>query len=143
MRGIERNPSLIQRFSQTPIPVITQDTVTGEIASSFAVQIEYERFKNSIDKLVRAIHYSHFGEKLTSAISIQPEFMLLAIEPRYRALNDRIHELSQASDVAFGSSNFFGDNQEVFKYQILTDDQGRKIMRLYFYGNAKITVIVQ
>lgn len=52
MRGIERNPSLIQRFSQTPIPVITQDTVTGEIASSFAVQIEYERFKNSIDKLV-------------------------------------------------------------------------------------------
>jgi hypothetical protein len=69
--------------------------------------------------------------------------MLLAIEPRYRESNDKIHELSQASDVAFGSSNFFGDNQEVFKYQILTDDQGRKILRLYFYGNAKITVIVQ
>lgn len=142
LRGIQRNPALIERYTNTAVPVITEDTLTGEVASSFAVQIEYDRFKNSIDKLVRAIHFNHFGEKLLSEFSIQPEFMLLSMNPEHREQNDRIQELARASDIAFQDSEFMGDNPEVFKYQVLTDDQGRRFMRLYFYENAKVTIIL-
>ena len=142
MRGITQNPSLIQRFTRQTVPVITEDTLTGGVANNFAVQIENERFERSVEKLVRAIHFHHFGEKLTTNINIRPEFMLLTLDPNQRNLNDKLHELSQASDLAFRDIDFFGDNPDVFKYRILVDDEGRRIVRLYFYENAKVTVIL-
>lgn len=142
LRGINRNPGLIGRYTQTAVPVIIEDTVTGEVAKSLAVQIENERIQKSLDKLVRAIYYDHYGEKLTTEICIRPEFILLTLDPNQRNTNDLLSELSRASDVAFQGSEFFGGNPEVFKYQVLVDDRGCKMMRLYFYENAKITVIL-
>lgn len=142
MRRIERNPSLIQRYMSTSVPVTTENLETGETANTFAVNIEYDRFKDSIDNLARAIYFHHFGLKLLSSITIQPEFMLRTLDPEYAHINGMITEISRASDVFFSESDYHGTNPEVFKYQIDEDNQGRKMMRLHFYNRAHVTVVL-
>ncbi len=142
-RGINNNPSLIRRFTRDGVPVITEDTKTGKVENSIAVNIEYDRFKESIDNLVRAIYFHHFNQKLLADITtIQSEFMLRTLDPEQAHINDMITEISRVSDLFFADSEYHGNNPEVFKYQIDEDEQERKMMRLHFYDNARITAVL-
>ena len=142
MRGINRNPTLIQRYTSDSVPVVIEDILTGKADSTIAIKIEYKRFKESIDNIIRAIYFNNFNEKLLTEITIFPEFMLLTLDPENVSSNDIISEISNASDVFFSGSEFQGSNPGVFKYQIDSDENGRRMMRLHFYENAKITVIL-
>jgi len=112
MRGIHRNPSIIRRILSDQSTVTAEDVLTGNKEKTIAVKIEYGRFAGSIDNLVRAICFHHFGIKMLDGIMIQPEFMLLTLEPEKASINELINGITKASDIFFANSKFYGENPE-------------------------------
>jgi len=141
MRSIERNPDLIKQFLSTHQRVAIQDTETGEWQNTIAIEIDRHRFDGAIDMMSRALHYEHFSEKWLGKVSIQPDFLLSLDPETARDTNEPIEQLAEAADQIFESQPYFGENKEVFKYQVINgNDKCEKIMRLSFYGNCKVTV---
>ena len=51
LRAVKRNPALIQKFAEKQLPVVAEDTITGEMHQTVAVQIDEARLNNSLDHM--------------------------------------------------------------------------------------------
>ena len=140
-RAIKRNPSLINRYINDPQAVVAQDSKTGESFETAAIKIEFDRFKTSVDSISRSLYFLHFKEKWTGSIQIQPDFMLVSLDPKDAEKNQLITNMAKATDVLFKDAEFHGANPEVFKYQVVEgNNQVAKVMRLHFYEGGKVTI---
>jgi len=143
VRAIEKNPKLMTQFLNEQKPVVAEDTVTSEIDNTIAVKVDKERLENELIDLTRALYFHHFKEKWLGSINVYPNF-LLELETEYaREINEPIENMDKLSGELFENKEFYGENPDVFKYQIV-DGQKRchKYIRLYFYNGNRVTVIV-
>lgn len=138
-RAIKRNPSLLKRLSHSAVPVKVIDPHTQKQEGSFAITFEAERFDNIIGQLSRAIYFHHYQGKWIGDVKYQAEFLSPTIDPSDDS-NRIVKEISEKADVMFASSPYFGENPEVFKYQVV-ENQESKCFRLHFYEGCKILLI--
>jgi len=129
-RAIKRNPSLLKRLSYSAVPVEVTDPHTLRQEESFAITLEPERFDNIIGQLSRAIYYYHYQDKWIGDVKYQAEFLSPTVDPSDGS-NRRANKISEGADILFASSAYYGENPEVFKYQVV-EDQGTKRFRLHF-----------
>ncbi len=140
-RAIKRNPSLLKKFTDAASPVKMQNSQTGAISNTCAFHLEEDRFDGIIDRLGRALYYKHFNEKWYNHIKYQAEYLLATIDPKKsEELNKPIQEISEQADGWFSNSKYYGENPEVFKYQVLEGNQS-KMMRLHFYEGCRLLLI--
>lgn len=141
MRAIERNPSLIKKYLQKHKTVAVENMETGEWSRSISCQIDDDRFDKSIEQLSRALFFHHFGVKADGEIGIYPNF-LMSMNEGYEETNASIAKMDSISEQLFSREVVHGENPEVFKYCAVDLGQGEaKILRLYFYGGNRVTVI--
>ena len=140
-RAIKRNPSLFKKFAETASPIRIQNSITGKISNTHALHFDEDRFNGIIHKLGRAIYFKHFNEKWQYHMYYQAEYLLATLDPeKTHDLNEPIQMISEQMDQLFLNSEYYGENPEVFKYQVIEDNQS-KMMRLYFYEGCKLLLI--
>ncbi len=138
-RAIKRNPSLLKRLSNSAVPVTVTDPHTLNQEESFAITLEAERFNNIIGQLSRAIYYHHYQDKWIGNVKYQAEFLSQTENPS-DGTNKRAREVSEEADIMFANSVYYGENPEVFKYQVV-ENQGSKRFRLHFFEGCKVLLI--
>jgi hypothetical protein len=138
-RAAKRNSSILGKIAETATPASYKDTESNKFISSVAYKLEPDRFNMIVDRLAHAIYFLHFGEKWEQKIKYQAEFLFATLDHSNEA-NIHIKEISRQADEWFTNIPFYGDNPEVFKYQVIVTNQNR-IMRLYFYEGCKLLLI--
>lgn len=138
-RAIKRNSSLLKRLLYKAVPVTVTDPHTLKQEQSFGFKLEEERFDNIIGQLSRAIYFHHYTDKWIGDVKYQAEFLAATVTLSDES-NMRIKAISDDTDIRFANSPYFGENPEVFKYQVV-ENQKTKRFRLYFYEGCKLLLI--
>jgi len=139
IRSIKRNPSLFKRYFKDQLPISLENN-SGIKFPTVAVQVENDRINSAFDKIGRALYYNYYKKKWNSQIRVFTEYLI------FLGTNDSINQnkdlikFSHKSDELFKNQPYFGENSEVFKFQILETPKLNNVMRLYFYEYSKITL---
>lgn len=142
-RAIEKNPALINQFLKNHKNVVVEDTHTSETNNTIAVKIDTERLENELKDLSKALYFHHFKEKWLGEMHVYPNFMLELNIEYARETNEPIENMDNYSNILFENEPYYGENPDVFKYQIVDGkDICHKFMRLYFYNGNRVTVFV-
>lgn len=97
----------------------------------------YARLNRCFDHVVRGLYFHHFGRRFQGKVKMI--FGYLAIQD-VGARN--FHQfIKDKAEMELAGKEKFGDNSDVFYYQISDTDQfGLSMMRLCFYGGVNIYV---
>jgi hypothetical protein len=126
--AIKERPMLIKIFSREYFPV----TVNG--LPTIAYKVDKNRFNNSIDHIARAIYFHHFRQKMLEPISIV-QLAELSSGKNEDFLRNYLRQELKFKDFQMAPTlPKYGQNQEIFYYQVIEDKRNKKdILRLVFY----------
>lgn len=141
-RAVARNPSLFAQFAKTQVPVFVEDTATGQVQQSVAMQVDHWRLKGSLEMIGRALYFHHFRQPWSGEVSAHPHFVLALTAPDARELNRPLEQMAAAVEELVQSEPIYGDNPEVFAYQIAKGQPPTStVMYLRFYEGSRVTLL--
>lgn len=140
-RAIKRNPSLLKKFAKAAMPVKVTDPLSGSMVDLVAYKLDEDRFDIIIDRLSRAIYYHHYKKKWLGHVKYMAEFLFATVDLSDES-NSRIKAISKAADEWFSKTIYYGENPEVFKYQVIETKDSIKL-RLHFYQGCKLLLIFE
>ncbi len=142
LRAIQRSPSVIKKFTEKQIPVKVEDTQTGEIHETMALQVDRQRLENALMMIGRALYFHHFNTRWKGSVSAYPNFLLALTEPNARELNEPVETMATLAEEFFLDQPRYGENQDVFSYQVSAGQSpAETIMLLRFYEGSRVTLI--
>ncbi|MBU1264301.1 MAG: hypothetical protein KJ946_06745 [Gammaproteobacteria bacterium] len=142
LRAIQRSPSVIKKFTEKQIPVKVEDTQTGEIHETLALQVDRQRLENALMMIGRALYFHHFNTRWKGSVSAYPNFLLALTEPNARELNEPVETMATLAEEFFLDQPRYGENQDVFSYQVSAGQSpAETIMLLRFYEGSRVTLI--
>lgn len=124
---------------ETKQNIITEDEY-GIRLPTIGVKIDPDRVSRIFENMGRAIYYHHFKRKWSFNVFVRPEFLLFFDPINSQDLNKNLESLSNEFDRFFKTKKYFGENLNIFKYQIFEADLRTAIMRLNFYGDSRVTI---
>lgn len=139
-RAIERNPNLIRQFLSQSTSVIVEDN-NGFKFPSMGVFIDRNRLDEMLKHIGYALYYSITSSKWENNIFVHPEFLMHLQEENRIDLNEQLSSFSAQLDEYYSQLEYYGENQEVFKYQYIRYEDDFTI-RVYFYGDSKATIFL-
>ncbi|NQZ32478.1 MAG: hypothetical protein HRU06_14505 [Oceanospirillaceae bacterium] len=143
MRAIQRRPQLMNQFLKNQKEVYLRDLHTGLVTQTIALDIDMTRFISAIEMMVKALYYNHFSEKCCGEILINPNFLFSLDAKNSQSINQEIQILSAYTEKYFEGSKRFGNNSEVFYYQVTkVPERSTTVFKLMFYGDCSITVFI-
>jgi len=104
------------------------------------VEIENDRITRVFNWIGRALYYNYFNEKWLGGIEVHTEYHLYWGNKSLEN-NKHLVRYTLLLDKLFNDSPYFGENPEVFKYQVKTGKHGNRYMRLYFYEYSKVSLL--
>ena len=137
-RAIDRRPALVNRMLASSKLALVRDPKTGEIFESAQLDIEEDRIYRSFELIVLGLYRHHFSARWKGRIRVLPEFMRFADLPHAAAHNTHIEFISAKADQLFRGCNYYGENPEVFRYQLFNEQGSQIVMRLHFYEGARV-----
>jgi hypothetical protein len=143
-RAIARNPSVITQFTNKQVPVLIEDTFSGQVQPTLAIQVDLQRLKGSLEMIGRALYFHHFEVRWLGQVSAHPHFVLAITESDARELNRPLEHMAAAVQELVRSEPSHGQNPEVFAYQIaMGQPPTATIMHLRFYEGSRVTLLFQ
>jgi hypothetical protein len=142
LRAIERSPSVIRKFTEKQIPVKVEDTQTGEIHETLALQVDRHRLENALMMIGHALYFHHFKTSWKGSVSAYPNFLLALTEPNARELNEPVERMAALAEEFFLNQPRYGENQDVFSYQVAEGQSPvETLMLLRFYEGSRVTLL--
>lgn len=142
LRAIQRRPSVIRKFTEKQIPVKVEDTETGKIHETLALQVDRQRLENALEMIGRALYFHHFNTSWKGNVSAYPNFLLALTESNSRELNGPVEKMAALAEEFFLNEPRYGENQDVFSYQIAAGHSPvETIMLLRFYEGSRVTLL--
>lgn len=141
MRAIDRNPYLALTILKKNIPILANNTETGEWFETVGVSIDTNRLYYALECMARALFFHNYQRQWHHAVRVEPEFMLAIGTADDRAVNDKTEKIRMSSEILFSNVPHNGENPEVFTYQIYKGEFRLPFaMRLHFYGRCRATI---
>lgn len=124
------------------MPVKVEDTQTGTIHETLALRVDQRRLKRSLEMIGRALYFHHFNTSWKGSVAVYPNFLLAITESNARELNEPVESMAALADAFFCDEPPYGENQDVFSYQVATGQSPVEvIMLLRFYKGSKVTLL--
>ena len=139
LRAIKRNPKLINQFLNGH-ELLYVENKYGLQLPTVGVKVDPVRIESAFEKIGRALYYHHNNKQWKYNIFVRPEFLLFIDQIEYKKLNKELETLSSEIDRFFSDKEYYGENPAVFKYQYYSENELTAMMRLYFYGDSKVTL---
>lgn len=142
LRAIKRRSSVIEMLVEERLSVKVEDTETGEIRETLAIQIDQRRLENAFEMIGYALYFHHFGDRWKGSVAAYPNFLLSLTESNAHELNRSVEMMSVLSEEFFVNEPVYGVNKDVFTYQVAAGQEAVKtIMLLRFYEGSKVTLL--
>lgn len=135
--AFDRDASLLREFAIDPSPVLIRDS--EGIFETNAMTGDMDRINGALDKMGRAIHFHHFKEKWLGKLWALPLFAFGFGWDKAAEYNKALVSLRIASENRFANTPEYGENKEVFYYNVIKESGG-VVLRLTFYGGAKVLI---
>jgi len=141
-RAVTRNPSVFAKLSGIQLPVVVEDTLSGKVQQTVAIQVDLDRLKRSLVSIGRALRFHYFGGPWQAQVSAHPHFVLALTEPDARELNLPHEQMAAAVEALVKDSERHGENPEVFTYQVAPGQPPTEVvMHLRFYEGSRATLL--
>lgn len=132
-RSLARNRAAADAFKAGSKPLLVHDIVEDVWFEAPSLSVDVERITRVLEMNARAIYFHHNKVKLTGAINVKSNFVMM---PSQRG-NDLINELFLRADHMLKGSLKHGANPDVFYYRI--DREGElELIEFTFYGSSKV-----
>ena len=139
-RAIERRPKLINGLLKGKQSVLVIDDRTREIYETDQINFDGARLQMILNLIAKGIYYYQYSKRWDGAIKVHPDFISYPHESNASEVNKSMATLAICSEKLFAEATLYGENQEVFSYQILEpEEQYHFLMRFSFYGSCKVT----
>src|SRR6185295_9649132 len=100
-----------------------------------------DRFQSVVEKIGRALHFHHFGEKWIDDVATMANFISYFGGKNSASANDQRSSINLMSRQLFSGTKPIGENSDVFTYNVKIDPKGSRAIRANFYGDAQITYL--
>ncbi len=139
-RAIERRPALSKSLMRAQQPVLVIDDRMREIYETAEVALDGARLERTLNLIALGIYFHHYRTRWNGNLRVYPEFIAFPYEANASEINVSISALTVYAEQLFSGANHYGENPDVFSYQIVEPDhECRCVLRLRFYGGCKAT----
>ena len=139
LRAISRRPALMHAILDKNKRAYARDPVKLDGFVTHAISIDYERIEKVLTLLARGLYYHHFKSKYCDFVEVIAEFIVSMDDENSKKHNESLAELFKWAKEIFKDKEKFGDNPEIFNYQIAEEKPfPEKIMRAVFYEGVQI-----
>jgi hypothetical protein len=129
MRSLRRRPSMLS-FFQERVPVRTP------VGWTVGFVPDLPRYERVMEQIARGIYYHHFRTRHTGPVDTISHTLLAIHEKHADEINTQLQVWGKASASFFTGMPPYGDNPEVFYYQVVESEEGMKLsvaIRQVFY----------
>ena len=142
LRAIKQNPAVIARFTAEQIPVVVEDTDSGQQHETVAIKVDHQRLKRALEVIGRGLYFHHFHARWNGTVAAYPHFVLAMTEPNAEKLNEPNEKMAAIAKAYFNDLPCFCENPEVFCYQVANcAAESAVIILLRFYQGSHATLI--
>ena len=143
-RAIERRPALSKSLMGAQQPVLVIDGRMREIYETAEVVLDGARFERALNLIALGIYFHHYRKRWNGNLRVCPEFIAFPCEANASEINANISALAVYAEQLFAGANHYGENPDVFSYQIVEQDHEYQcLLRLSFYGGCKATAFFE
>lgn len=126
--SIKQAPALTSLFGNLQLVMLN-----GQLVPTYS--LDRARFDTALESVVRALHFHHYGEKWTLRIDFLYPDVLVINPEELRRINVLSKSAGLELERVLQNERRFGDNPEVFHYQIHRDRRRKSfLLRMVFYG---------
>ena len=134
-----------ERFFNLTHPIFVKDIKTGRFERSISIELDCNRLDAILEHIARGIYFHHFKECLKASLKVIDEFSM-KMDPADPIgtvkHNNEFENMRNMLNAFFYEADRFGENQEVFFYQIASD-VNTIIIRLSFYEGARVSCLIK
>lgn len=139
-RARARRPALGQAILNDTKDIIVVDSLSGGKHDAVEVPLNYARFQRVLDLVALGLYRHHFRKRWPGSIRVHPDFIGSSDVGQVVDTDTHRIVLFDAAEKLFASEAKYGENPDVFWYQIhKPTDHYRCLMRLVFYGGCTAT----
>jgi hypothetical protein len=140
-RAVGRRPALARSILREGESVLVIDDRTHEVYESDQINLDGERFERTLELIAKGLYFHHFGTRWEGPLKVTADFIAFPHEPNAAEISAQAAILALSAEDLFLGARAYGDNLDVFYYQIYELNQRlRCLMRLCFYGGCKATM---
>lgn len=144
IRAIERRPALLNTFTSNAPTVGIIDQNSGEQYDTLALNLDVARLQSTLEKVALGIYRHHFGLRWIGNIKVLPEFLRYLDTPEAEEMNSTHEQISRLSNEFFNSADAYGENPEIFNYQIGHPVKSEHtLIKLRFYGEVNVLALFE
>jgi hypothetical protein len=131
MRAIRRKQSLLSLITADARPAIYGGLPT------MAFAVDGQRFGNAVDRIARAIHFHQYQTKWAEEVAVASPTLIAVDHQMAQRTNEFMRALASLSGELLKEQPRFGENPEIFYYQIYRDEPLKRLLvRMVFYENV-------
>ena len=135
-RAVHRTPKLLDALLLRQQPVRVHDRAKDEWHDTIAIQPDEARLAGIFAHIAKGVYFHETQHVWGGDTTVLIEFMLSLTDVKW---NQGQTALEARLNVTFANVPHQGQNPDVFSYQLL-EENGQPLVRLHFYGNARVTV---
>ncbi len=141
IRAINRRNHVYENFAKENKRV-TLEEPNGTLISTVGIKVDRDRFDRVIDHIAHGIFFYHFKERFVGEAEVFSESFINL--DSINALNYNVYDQNLGQNISdlFGEFEYFGDNPEIFQYQ-LVKALDTVLIRLIFYSDFKVTACLR
>jgi hypothetical protein len=141
-KSIDTNRRKLSEFKFDNQVVSLKDEL-GEYETQAMSAVDLSPFNSAIHKIVRALYFHHFKEKWLLKIHFAAEYMFVMDGDNPGTVNENNRIFCNSVDQVLKGEAEHGENKGVFTYKVkFVEDRKATVMRLCFYGNARIFIML-
>jgi len=141
MRAFQRRPHILPSFLKNLTPVYLEDE-NGEIEESAVFQVNLKRFDSSVFHIACGIYYYHFKSKWLGNFKVFTNILMDLKSKNALDVNDLMTKICEETSALCSGEVAIGENQEIFRYKLISDVSNRYLVHMVFYDEVEISVLL-
>ncbi|AZT83284.1 hypothetical protein EHN06_06820 [Marinobacter sp. NP-4(2019)] len=141
LRAFSRKPHVYSHFMAGLSPIMLKHP-DGKIEHSASFKVDLERFNNALFQIACGLFYYQYKTKWQGGYQVLTNELMALDSPNAVRTNEVVQRVGERVSKAFEGQDRHGENDKIFTYSIISDQQNRHAIYMKFYEGIEITVLL-
>ncbi|WP_461437586.1 hypothetical protein [Marinobacter nauticus] len=141
LRAFTRKPHVYSRFMDGLSPVFLKHP-DGKIEQSASFRVDLKRFNKAIFQIACGLFFYHHKKKWRGDYRVITNEFIALDSPNAFRTNEVVQKIGERVSKVFENQSRHGENEKIFTYSIVSDDQDRHAVHMNFYEGIAITALL-
>ncbi|MFP3343460.1 hypothetical protein R0J87_13220 [Halomonas sp. SIMBA_159] len=141
LRAFARKPHVYRSFMDGLSPIYLKHP-NGKMEKTASFKVDLERFHNAIFQVACGLFFHQYGKKWQGGYQVITNELIALDSTNAVQTNEVIQRVGERIGKVFENYARHGQNDRIFAYSIVSDDQDRHGIYMKFYEGIEITVLL-